>query len=136
MKQRKSLGTPKSLLYALAAGIAVHIIFSLVAAAALSKTAAPENYIMPVSVVIPALSSALSGMLCAVFNKKSGLLCGAATGAILSLLLLTAGIFIPAKEKIPAYFTVIRCVLSIISGALCGFLTVYSQNGKKHKKPR
>ena len=135
MKRKKSFGTAFSFLISLAAGTVFILLFSLAAAAVLSKLDVPEDFILTVSIAVPAISSALAGALCALLCKKNGLILGAAIGALLALTLLTVGMFIRTAEAIPVYFSVIRCAAAITAGALGGFFCIYTQSGKKRKRP-
>ena len=124
-KVRQQLGPTAALLKNSAIGAAIGlvccILFSLIAAFILSKSDLPHRSIMPIAMAIIGVSSFIGALISGRLHRRQGLVLGALVGAMLLLVILIAGIFVP-DENIGATL-LLKAVLGFVPaivGAVLG----------------
>lgn len=81
-----------------AVGLVCAVIFSLIAAAVISNADFGHRAILPVSMVILALSSFVAGIVAGAIHHRRALIVGAFVAAILTSLVLLGGFFLPDES--------------------------------------
>ena len=79
-------------------GLVLCIIFSFIAAFAISMGDLPHRIVTPVSLAVIALSALIGSIVSGKIHKRQGLLVGAITGVIMILIVLAAGFFVPGDS--------------------------------------
>ncbi len=112
-------GLIKASLIGAAIGLVCVIVFSLAAAAVISKADFPHRVIMPVSMVILALSSLIAGITAGAIYHRRALIVGAVVAAVVLTVVLIGSFFLPdenlgASPILKAAVTVLPAIIGAV----------------------
>lgn len=79
-------------------GLILCIVFSLIAAFVVSIGDLPHRSVMPISMAIIGISAFIGSLIAGKIHKRQGLLIGLIVGAIMLLVVLAAGFFVPDES--------------------------------------
>ncbi len=105
-----------------AVGLVCCILFSLIAAFVIAHSDLPHRSIMPIAMVIIGLSSFIGGIVSGKLHHRQGLALGALVGAIIFVILVISGFFVP-DENIGATLP-LKAVLSLLPAVVGAVLGV------------
>ena len=101
-----------------AVGIGAMLVLMLMFAGVLSQIPAPLSVFRPAGLVIGALGSAASGLVCALLSREKGFFYGLACGAILFVILLVVSL-LAWNQKLGSY-TLVKFFTMLLAGAVGG----------------
>ena len=102
-------------------GLVLCIIFSFIAAFAISMGDLPHRIVTPVSMAVIALSALIGSVVSGKIHKRQGLLVGTITGAMMLLIILAAGFFVPDESAASVMiFKAIATILPSLIGSVIG----------------
>lgn len=111
------------------AGIIASMVLLLIFSAVMITRDIPESIVPTLSAVSISIGSIAGGFVSAKFFGKAGLVIGAASGFILFVIMLLAGIAV--HGELIAIPTIIKMIVAVVSGGIGGVIGVNS--GKRQK---
>lgn len=120
----------KSILFSLLIGIIVSIVVLMIFSLVITLKHIPQGLVPTFSAISVAIGGFSSGLSCAKFLKRDGLIFGLISGGCLFIMLALTGLAFGQSDI--NYLTAIRLAISLICGALGGVLGVNTRKSKKY----
>lgn len=123
-KVKQPVSAFKAVIICAALTLVLVTVLCLLCASFLQSKASPESYYKITSVVIPAVSSIIGGLLCALLSRGRGLIRGFLVGILAGLLINLVGIILAPKSTPDIMGILTPFICSSPCGALGGFLGI------------